>query len=379
MLSERDEGASAQELSLPTHARPIASQQAPVLTVYAHTCRDLASLAAHRRTAHRDTCFVDHFHSGCTCGIGFRSRAAATKHAMACKDSSYFAAAAARDSSLCSPLLTDSRSEVAPTPTGPLSAAVLAITADASSATVTAGAANTQSIVPAAPVSAGHQYVPPPVRCPTLSPPQVRVAGKRRRLNDPDAELPRPDLDVVMQVTDGVMDQASAQAASLPNTPRPFSQCATAQQTRWGPRLLTDDATAPTLAVRRPLTPAASVTGATRWGHDIARSGPPLLPIFFAMSIAKPILRLIVWLTVHSIFSAPLWSVVTTRETCLHLQTFADGMASRITDADCWATGEGYISAIPDRIPAPPTSSAHARRGCRLTTILRKVTSSGRR
>ncbi|CAI5733073.1 unnamed protein product [Peronospora farinosa] len=151
---------------------------------------------------------------------------------MACKDSSYFAVSAARDSSLCSPLLPESRSEVAPTPTGPLSAAVLAITADASSATVTAGAANTQSIVPAAPASAGHH----------------------------------PDLDVVMQVTDGVMDQASAQAASLPNTPRPSSQCATAQQTRWGPRLLTDDATAPTLAVRRPLTPAASGTGATRWG-----------------------------------------------------------------------------------------------------------------
>ena len=32
------------------------------------------------------------------------------------------------------------------------------------------------------------------------------------------------------------------------------------------------------------------------------------------------------------------------------LQVFADGMASRITDADSWITGEGYISAIPNTI-----------------------------
>ena len=89
------QGPRTQELPM-----PFDGNTDPVLTVYAHntaafscavcahSCRDLAALVVHRRTAHRGTRFVDHFHSGCTCGIGFQSRAAATKHAMACKDSS---------------------------------------------------------------------------------------------------------------------------------------------------------------------------------------------------------------------------------------------------------------------------------------------------
>ena len=192
----------------------------PVLTVYAHntaafscalcahSCRDLAALVVHRRTAHRGTRFVDHFHSGCTCGIGFQSRATATKHAMACKDSSYAAASAARDSSpiISSPARESSRSrwnvprnEVAQPHTGLLSAEAPATEAVTSSDTSVAVVASTQSAVPTA--LAGHLYVPP-VRCPTLSSRQVRVAGKRRRLNDLDYCLPHPDLDVVMQVDD---------------------------------------------------------------------------------------------------------------------------------------------------------------------------------
>uniref|UniRef100_A0AAV1V936 C2H2-type domain-containing protein n=1 Tax=Peronospora matthiolae TaxID=2874970 RepID=A0AAV1V936_9STRA len=89
---------------------PAAGQQGPGLSVYAHnapkfkctlcayTACDLAALARHRRTAHRGTCFVDHFHSGCMCGIGHRSRAAATKHALTCLASPSYTSAAARDS-----------------------------------------------------------------------------------------------------------------------------------------------------------------------------------------------------------------------------------------------------------------------------------------
>ncbi|OWY94087.1 reverse transcriptase, partial [Phytophthora megakarya] len=55
------------------------------------------------------------------------------------------------------------------------------------------------------------------------------------------------------------------------------------------------------------------------------------------------------------------------------LQTMAEAMTSRITDADSWTSCEGYISAIPDRIrealeqftvtlPSPTTRTSHAAR-----------------
>uniref|UniRef100_A0AAV1VP44 Reverse transcriptase domain-containing protein n=1 Tax=Peronospora matthiolae TaxID=2874970 RepID=A0AAV1VP44_9STRA len=108
--------------------------------------------------------------------------------------------------------------------------------------------------------------------CPSLSRRDVRVAGKRRRLDGLAAVF--PDLDDLMadasvepcygQVQDEDMDDVVAPAA----TERP---------TRWGPlhpavgaAAITPPTTGaratPTPAARRPLTPAASGTRATRWG-----------------------------------------------------------------------------------------------------------------
>ncbi|KAE9286976.1 hypothetical protein PF008_g26539, partial [Phytophthora fragariae] len=68
----------------------------PVFAVYAHNAtafgctrcafstRSLATLTRHRRLAHRNVRFVDHFHSDCDCGIEIQMRAAATRHARAC-------------------------------------------------------------------------------------------------------------------------------------------------------------------------------------------------------------------------------------------------------------------------------------------------------
>ncbi|CAH0489596.1 unnamed protein product [Peronospora farinosa] len=264
------------------HARPTASQQDPVLTVYAHnaaaftcavcahTCRDLAALAAHRRTAHRDTCFVDHFHSGCTCGIGFRSRAAATKHAMTCTQSVFGTVAAARDpNTVVSPRAlpslpcSDSRIEEDPAPTGPLCAVVPAVAADASSATAATGAAPLQSVVPAT-MAPGHLHAPP-VRCP----PEVRVGGKRRRLNEQDDPRTAVDLDVLMEGIDVELLDEFPHDVQMDD--------AAARLTRWGPsrrelgatdsaQSVTGEATVPAPAVRRPLTPVVPGTRATRWG-----------------------------------------------------------------------------------------------------------------
>ncbi|UIZ24765.1 hypothetical protein KXD40_006566 [Peronospora effusa] len=254
----------------------------PVLTVYAHntaaftcavcahTCRDLAALAAHRRTSHRDTCFVDHFHSGCTCGIGFRSRAAATKHAMTCTQSVFGTVAAARDpNTVVSPRAlpslpcSDSRIEEDPAPTGPLCAVVPAVAADASSATAATGAAPLQSVVPST-MAPGHLHVPT-VRCP----PEVRVGGKRRRLNEQDDPRTAVDLDVLMEGIDvELLDEFSHDVQMDDAAARP---------TRWGPsrrelgaidsaQSVTGEATVPAPAVRRPLTPVVPGTRATRWG-----------------------------------------------------------------------------------------------------------------
>ncbi|KAE8954057.1 hypothetical protein PR001_g32646, partial [Phytophthora rubi] len=44
----------------------------------------MATLVAHRRSAHRGTRFSDIFDSGCACSLVFHSRVAATSHALAC-------------------------------------------------------------------------------------------------------------------------------------------------------------------------------------------------------------------------------------------------------------------------------------------------------
>ncbi|CAH0520484.1 unnamed protein product [Peronospora belbahrii] len=166
---QSDEDDVAQGLRTLPYPQPLSVLRDPVLTVLAHnasafscgvcahTCPDFAALAGHRRTAHRATRFVDHFRSGCTCSIGFRSRAAVTKHAMACKDSSYAAVAAARDSA--PPVLDSSaplfgsvwsapRREVDPPSFRFLSAAAPAVVAVAPSGTTAADAATLQSYVP---------------------------------------------------------------------------------------------------------------------------------------------------------------------------------------------------------------------------------------
>ncbi|TYZ67401.1 hypothetical protein PybrP1_005310, partial [[Pythium] brassicae (nom. inval.)] len=46
--------------------------------------RDMAELRSHRHRHHRGVEFLDLFHAGCVCGASFASRAAATRHALAC-------------------------------------------------------------------------------------------------------------------------------------------------------------------------------------------------------------------------------------------------------------------------------------------------------
>ncbi|KAE9268643.1 hypothetical protein PF008_g31072, partial [Phytophthora fragariae] len=69
--------------------------QDPVQTTYAHSATEfrcsvcayvagnMATLVAHRRSAHRGTRFSDIFDSGCACSLVFHSRVAATSHALA--------------------------------------------------------------------------------------------------------------------------------------------------------------------------------------------------------------------------------------------------------------------------------------------------------
>ena len=105
----------------------------------------------------------------------------------------------------------------------------------------------------------------PPVRCP----PEVRVGGKRRRLNDQDDPRNTLDLDVLMEGINVELLDEFPQDVQMDEV--------AARPTRWGPsrrelgaadsaQSVTGEATATALAVRRPLTPAVPGTRATRWG-----------------------------------------------------------------------------------------------------------------
>uniref|UniRef100_A0AAV1V5G3 C2H2-type domain-containing protein n=1 Tax=Peronospora matthiolae TaxID=2874970 RepID=A0AAV1V5G3_9STRA len=164
------------------HVQTETGRPDPVLSVYAHnapafpctlcghTACDMSALSSHRRTSHRGTCFVDHFHSGCPCGIGHRTRAAATKHALKCRDSPSYTPSAARATPGPSPVPFRSRSrsvwsvpeeEVTPELTGSLVLVPSVGTAVASSSTVPTDAATLQSTVPAPVNQAGHLHAPP--------------------------------------------------------------------------------------------------------------------------------------------------------------------------------------------------------------------------
>jgi ribonuclease HI len=279
----------------PHNSRPDHGLEDPVQAVYAHNAaafecalcpyaaRDLTALAAHRRTAHRGARFVDHFHSGCTCGIGFQSRAAATKHALACGQSAHANEAAVRDAATqatTTPELCVQRNEEDPPPTGPLSAAAPAAAAAASSDTATADAATLQSAVPTA--AAGLQY-DPPVLEPLSPPPELRVAGKRRRLNGRDDVAPAVDLDALMQeAEDELMDELADDAEMRDATASPTPPAPTPPRpTRWGPRhkavgaaaiarLVAGEATVPAPTRRQTQPPNALGHRATRWGPRLA-------------------------------------------------------------------------------------------------------------
>ena len=113
-------------------------------------------------------------------------------------------------------------------------------------------------------MATGHLHVPP-VRCP----PEVRVGGKRRRLNDQDDPRNTLDLDVLMEGINVELLDEFPQDVQMDEV--------AARPTRWGPsrrelgaadsaQSVTGEATATALAVRRPLTPAVPGTRATRWG-----------------------------------------------------------------------------------------------------------------
>ncbi|KAF1325586.1 reverse transcriptase, partial [Globisporangium splendens] len=201
---------SSQDVALAVYAHNAALFEC---TLCAHTARDLAALQQHRRSAHRNTRFVDHFHSGCACGVSFFSRAAATKHARECPESAFSAAAAARTAAANTAgmsLGADERDDlasagvlhdVASPAFGSILPAALATAADAPSATATADAATQQSTVPPAAAQPPRRaHVPPVPRA--LSPPSaLRIGGKRRRLNGDDDDS-GGDLDVLMHDED---------------------------------------------------------------------------------------------------------------------------------------------------------------------------------
>ncbi|KAE9298339.1 hypothetical protein PF008_g23523 [Phytophthora fragariae] len=287
------------------HLRPQDGPQDPVQATYAHdaaqferalcayVAADLATLVAHRRAAHRGTRFTDIFSSGCRCPLLFFARVAAASHARACAKRLPPAATVTTTTTRASepkgsrteavPNSTTvhppTRIEAAPPPTGPLTAAVAATATAASSNIAMAATANPQSAVPAAPKTPGRQHVPP-----VLAPAPARhvpaAAGKRRRLNsaedeDMDAEqttvtAPPPDPMTPPTPAEPALDPATAAAAPTATAPPP-----TARSTRWGPRPRAPDPTQATTgepatdpAARRPLAPAAPVTGATRWGPN---------------------------------------------------------------------------------------------------------------
>ncbi|UIZ21587.1 hypothetical protein KXD40_001115 [Peronospora effusa] len=112
----------------------------------------------------------------------------------------------------------------------------------------------------------GHLHVPPRA----VPPPEVRVGGKRRRLNEQDDPRTAVDLDVLMEgiIDVGLLDEFPHDVQMDDAASRP---------TRWGPsrrelgatdsaQSVTGEATVPAPAVRRPLTPVVPGTRATRWG-----------------------------------------------------------------------------------------------------------------
>ncbi|KAG2871426.1 hypothetical protein PC115_g24838, partial [Phytophthora cactorum] len=267
--------------------------EAPVPATYAHdaaqfacvlcqyVAESMAVLVSHRRSAHRGTRFQDTFTSGCACSLVFYARIVATSHAAAC---------ARRQQRAVPPAPTHvlpKRTEAALLPTGPPAAAMTVTAAVASSDTVVTAATNLQSAVPAAPKPHEHQHAPP-----VLEPSPVQrsacAAGKRRRLNssattapcmplarvqDADAQAAQHSgTEAVQQhAVEGSVQLLETQGAAVADQPSPPQRTST----RWGPRprprpqteqpaVTSEQAAA--LAARRPLTSAASGTGATRWG-----------------------------------------------------------------------------------------------------------------
>ncbi|CAI5735560.1 unnamed protein product [Peronospora destructor] len=279
---------------------PVTGQQDPVVSVYAHnapafrctlcayTACDMTALASHRRTAHRGTCFVDHFHSGCTCGIGHRTRAAATKHALAVMTAClthlllHVSRPGRRPLSLV-PCGLSRTQRGDPSPTGPLSAVMSAAAGVASSHTATADITTFQSTVHTTSRLPVHPHVPP-VRYISASQAHIRVAGKRRRLNDDDPIPGDPDWDMethdqqvertvqanLMTLDTGITSRLDSFRSSLdtdvasPTVDVAVSGCP-----------VTDDAPTSTPAVQRPLASAAVRTRATR---AIPPPAPPPTP-----------------------------------------------------------------------------------------------------
>ncbi|KAE9268745.1 hypothetical protein PR003_g31343, partial [Phytophthora rubi] len=146
--------------------------QEPVETTYAHNATEfkcsvcayvagsMATLVAHRRSAHR---FADIFDSGCACSLVFHSRMAATSHALACAQRATQAASS-----------------------------------------------------PAVPMDVDQGHTPPGQRRPSpRRPSERRSDGKRRRLNsadDEDAQKLAEHLQLVDE--DGVEDPPQAHKPS---------------------------------------------------------------------------------------------------------------------------------------------------------------------
>ncbi|UIZ21461.1 hypothetical protein KXD40_001150 [Peronospora effusa] len=193
---------------------------------------------------------------------------AATKHAMTCTQSVFGTVSAALDpNTVASPRAlpslpcSDSRIEEDPSPTG----ALCAVSQQKDQAPLRL------HVLPRYRASCQPRWLqgtcmsPPPVRCP----PEDRIGGKRRRLNDQDDPRTAVDLDVIMEGIDVKLLDELPQDVQIND--------AAARPTRWGPsrremgatdsaQSVTGEAKVPAPAVRRPLTPVVPGTRATRWG-----------------------------------------------------------------------------------------------------------------
>ncbi|KAG3037300.1 hypothetical protein PC121_g24098, partial [Phytophthora cactorum] len=237
------------------------------------------------------TRFQDTFTSGCACSLVFYARIVATSHAAAC---------ARRQQRAVPPAPTHvlpKRTEAALLPTGPPAAAMTVTAAVASSDTVVTAATNLQSAVPAAPKPHEHQHAPP-----VLEPSPVQrsacAAGKRRRLNSSATTAPCMPLARVQD--------ADAQAAQHSGTE----------------------------AVQQHAVEGSVQLLETQGAAVADQPSPPQR----SAPARQPRLRL------RQLNEEELDAAAEA------LQALADAMASKISDADSWTTGEGYISAIPERI-----------------------------